>query len=1663
MTSKKRKTVKPDSALTILLKSLNQPQARQAAVSEQFPSVFSIARSNTTKLLKSDPLLHISEARSLHAKAIAMTAMVARQFREQRLTASVRRAVRNDSGIKGLVEAPTYTDMFQPDWANQCPPDAIEATTSPIAYLADLYREAAAIENDVDDANDANKGDQDRRLTLATRRPDLAGMVLDHTALNRIEPTLVLVNDILHTSIRSYLDGISNPKSVDDVLLETRYPFALPYERYQQQINYVLNRKQRLPGDPIRTADPAYPYFKEPGVHSLLSDIALIQDTGLGPVQQALLVEAPHTVMAESDASQTALGMRRINPRDGRIQSARSSSPTDFFKDNFGITDSYALTETQTFCLRTGLTADQLDELLSVGAYAPSLSANVKGEAKVDGSAFGSVYINAGQKPAISIESTEENGRPVHRLINDSIDHFDRMNRMIRLARWLALPFDEVDQLLTAAQQAEQRATNVVRRRARADTLSTHLISQDTLRALGLFQVVRGRFDVPAQDFAAMLYGLGVHARGKTQSQFDRVFNSQAMFSIPLILDDSTFNVTPANEAERQKIDHLCAALGMTYEMYRFVAKVIEQSWGGEPLRWTRELVSAFYRLVKLPRYIGLSTIEALALLELLDRGGSRLVSKLAGVTQIGTYNASANTDTLSVIHALVDCCIWLQDHRWTVTQLCRLTLPSMTRPVATDAEHNLLRQMYTRLTSALITDSSFAQVGAQATPTKLEVNAEGEPVYVNASVNWFEELSGVIDSGELRPAAKGLVKYLPQETEESFEQELAHLVRVVLSKYELPEEELHPKITNMIMRARGAQEALLMEGLGSYMNTSADLAKALLFWIQGDRYELLLEVLRVYEAGISAKVAIGDTVLIMLDELSKRAELSVHLTLSSEAISQFSKAPEWFDLRNADLSVQSVFALSQYATNLRASEQDEETLLNYFRLINTVWPDAEAPDRRLIRDTAAFKLAGFIRWSVRDVLAVALHLNPEVGVIFTLRELDTLIRLCALSRHTGLDAKALLALHGLTPTAQVSAYRDAAALALSCLTDMLPGQPYGEVGQSHASTITVVPDFIVANNPASSALFTITLRDFTDEPYEGIRIEWLCENDPDAICTPNSPNTDADGKASMVLSGAKTIGVVQVTARYGLGESLLAPALRVDCDEASLEIIDSSFSAESALANRLGAIDFSVTLKDQFDNFGVDKLVEWGTTWGEFQRYKAWTDENGISQAVLRSVPAGQATVIARYNEFVNHKFDPVDFLSIDYFQYVRFSSVVVVGIDVAVSCRLVEIDGVTPKVGAAVVWSSEPAGGIEVASGTTDQNGVATVIFKPQTPGTVIVKVKTADGKADKESEPTIIHDQSVISNTWASSTYYVGNSAPLEFAVWAETGQGPASGMPVDWAVDETFNVQDLADTDGRSSFKSIFQPGTHTVTATLSGTDVSASFEVVAYPWFEFDTQIEGLLPPEPNPILLGRDNTYFLIVKTVNAAGEAVPGVKFTLSATRLAKSYIQIDPENVEVESSVEGKRFLIKPARYALGWDALLLDARLKILLTTKVGVLAERVYQVGRLVRWQSGHFSRPSDTEILLELQAEWMGEGGSDPNYFNWPPRFNDFTISLPAIGKQTSRLATRENPPAVNDGGSLIDYPLSPGPTMVEVAEKMVEGGFLYSFPFSIELDVPPEN
>lgn len=1598
-----KKTGKPASksvsALDILLKGSRQTVST-STLSEQFSSVMSLANASIPRLMEQNPQMHISEARDLHARAQAMSVVIARQFREQRLTASVRQANLPPTGVKGLVDGPTYTDMFNPDWANHCPPDAIEATTSPVAYLADLYRYAKDLEA---------TGIQDEVITLDQRRPDLKDLMLDHTALNRVEPTIVLVNEILEKSIRSHLDGIGlEEKSVDDALLEARYPNALPFERYTSQINYALGRKDRTLGDAIRAADPAYPYFKEPGVHSLLSDNALIQDTGFGPVQQGLLLEAPHFPEADSPAHPLGGPHWRVDPRTHLLtQVNEAETPGAFYHDNFGVDNSSDLEDTQTFCLRTGLSTDELEALLSVGAFVPSRSANVSGAGDVDGSLSGSVYINAGKAPAMGIETlsadAEKGTGARHNITHMTPDRVDRMNRMIRLARWLELPFDEVDQLLVASMQGEQRAAQAVRR-VRADAANPWLISQNTLRALGLFQIVRRKHDVKAEDFAALLYGLNVYGRGKTPSQFDRVFNAQALFSIALALDDAPFTITPkpGDEAARQKIDHLCAALGITFETYRYVARVIEQTYAGEPLTWSREVVSAFYRLVRLPRYLGLSTIEALALLELLDDGGSQLVSKLGGTTQIASYYASSNTDTLSVIHALMDAASWLKEHRWSVAQLCRLVLPSATQPVATDAEQGLLQQMHTRLRSALITDSSFAQVGAPEVSVTLELDEDAHEVYVTAPIDWLQALKKFIDAGDKDSGARGLVLFIGEDNEESFEESLSAEVKKVLEDADLPVEELHPKITNMIMRARGSQEALLMEGLAGYLSTSADVAKALLFWSDGDRYQLLAEVLRVYGDNDTAKVPIGDGVLLVLDALSKRATLVNHLHLSAAFITQLRQQPVWFGLQNSELSMQLAYWSTQYAALLRLSEQDEDTLLDYFRLINTLWEGAQPGDQQLLRESAASKLASFLHLGIREVLALAHSVHPE-GVIFTLQHLDTVARVGALCGHTVLDAKALLALHGLTPTRPVEDYRQAAELALSCLTDTLPAAG-DEAGQSVSSSITVTPDYLVAQRETDQATYTITLRDVMDNPYEGVTIRW--STDLGELVEMQSV-TDDKGVAQTMLQSGREMGVAIVIARFGLDEQLKAPPVRIDCDEDSIDFESPLVDPSEALSNKLEPIRCQVALVDGLGNKAADRAVSWYSTLGEFQRPETYTDSKGVAVAELRSREAGEAQLYAAYSNGKQIVLNPVIFLNRPYFQYVRFDDVVIEGIAVDVLCSLVNLDG-TPRPDEEITWAAtddadEPFGELSATTSKTDANGQAVVTFTSGALGKVRVTAtaKPTEGTTDKTTELTTVNPlPEIIKSDQSRQDFVMGYGEPIVFSVWVEAGGQAAVGSQVTWEVTKQGSRSKKAETtrttrtdkDGKATFNATFTLGRHVVTATVSGTTVTQTFNVLARERVQFTLTISGDLEDESSPRLISRIAPYTLLVKAVSAVnpGAALEDVSFVLDVTGDNPALYGLDIEGLgeKHRSTKDGVTFNVSASPGSTAVEFTMRAA------TEYPLEYSEETYKLGWLYTYQSATLKAGD------ELTVHWVCVQGKAPPFNGAETSVGNVAFSVP---------------------------------------------------------------
>lgn len=1447
MAKKRGKSARSTSALDALLRKTGQSTHATISLSGQYDSVLSVARSDLTGLMNNNPGLHISEARELLQRARAHAVVTARQFREQRLTASVKQANRPPTGLKGLVDGPTYTDMFNPDWANHCPPDAIEATTSPVAYLADLYRYAKELEA---------TGDAQRVIGIDDRRPDLKDLVLDHTTLNQVVPTITLVNEILEKSIRAHLDSISlEDKGVDDALLEARYPNELPFERYTSQINHVLGSKGYSLGDVIRLTDPAYPYFKEPGVHSTLSDIALIQDTGFGPIQQGLLLEAPYFPESSEEGERPAMLIAnewRVDRRTGLlVDAAEDDGGARFFKDNFGVDGFIELQDTQAFCLRTGLSTAELDALLSVGPYAPVPSANVlanpEGEARgtktrktkkakaeealVDGRLFGSVYINAGMAPGMAIETlpasyAEVDGEtvmvegPRHLITHASEDRFDRMNRMIRLARWLEMPFDQVDQIVVASMRAEK------------DNAS-YTLTSDTLRALGLFQTLRRKYKVTAEDFAALIQGMGTFARGKTPSHFDRVFNGKALFPQPLRLDGTPLIVNPTEEADRQRVEQLCAALSMPYETFRYVAKVIEQSYGGEPLVWSLSVVSSFYRIVRLPRYLGLLPGEAIALIELLNQSSNQLLLKLVGETRVATYSGSNNADVISAIAALVECAEWCSARRWGIAQLCSLTATAFTQPLQTEAQRGVLENIYNRLQSALVTENSFIVAGAPMTREGAPQPFQFEEVL--ETFDWFTTLNIFLE-GDLS-GAKGVVRMLSNNDDVMFEQQLQTAVNEAFADWPGEWEETSIKITNMIMRARAAQASLVLEGLASYLGISADVANELLTWCGGNCHQLLLEVCRVFSSGIK-DVAIGDEVLLLLSSLERASVLVNALELSALGIQTIIARHPWFIIEPvAELTLRDIYFLTQYAYGSQKVESSEASLLGYFLLINTYWQEgASDVDKLLIRDGAADRLATLLSWNIREVLTSAYHFNPDSGVIFTFSEFDSLVRFVDFSQLTNLSAESIIALGRLDAAGSAEVYRRAAELALSSLGRSEAVSPPIEVGQSNESFIVVIPNQLIAGNEGEQALVTVTLRDFMGKHLENVTIRWSTSA---GSLAEDESRTDEHGEASTYFhpGDEKTVAVVE--AQYGLGVTLKSPGISIGSDEATLAFTNAEQSTGQALANGTDPVEFSAVLVDRYGNTGTDQPVRWLASLGRFNPPVSYADAEGLVRSRLFSQQIGEASAVVEYHNGSSHSFSVVKFESIPYIQYIKFTGSLVEGIEVEVRCRFVEING-DPKANVEVKWEST-MGELASTASKTDADGVAVMIFTPEKEGDVEVTAKV--GNFQKSTGVHWVSPTVRVADQGASDTYYVVGSATLvEFFVRIEVSQQPAS-LPVSWSIDSGTPLIVRSDAQGISRFKSAFTAGKHRVIATVSGVEVA--FEVEGVRPGRFRVTYEGV--------------------------------------------------------------------------------------------------------------------------------------------------------------------------------------------------------------------------
>lgn len=484
-------------------------------------------------------------------------------------------------------------DVFNEDWENTCPPGAIAAIDSPVAYLRTLFLFATQLE--------MNGTGTKAKIPLSQRRPDLKNIAIDHDTTFAQRPLLTLIEDMLRKQIK-----LHHPQEkLHQLLSEQFYPLTLPYHHHHLQCRLGLSGTQHALGEMNYRLSERLP-FDAAG-----SELYGAIETRNGDAQ-CLLSE--------------------LNPQQQKLLTLPPVTENTLFATYFGTP--LAPENLEDFLKCTALDTAQLQALLAQNSFAPHASRSAPKKTLLS---FGARYVN-GTENQSKLEVGQSDDKKTAKLLNTSLDRFDRLHRMIRLQKWFELPFAELDTLIVSAMAFEGTANAALQ------------ISTTTLRALGVYRYLRGRYRLKPLEFAAWLDRLPVQASANEQPLFDQVFNRTLLSGRPLPLDDQLFDSNTRQQ--------LCAALALS-DTPDSLQLLIDVS----PNTVVRDIAtySVIYRLARIAQVFGLSVLHCKQLADLL---GPSTWSKLANPT------LSTEMDFLDVLMQLDWAVTWLKGSNTSVTQL---------------------------------------------------------------------------------------------------------------------------------------------------------------------------------------------------------------------------------------------------------------------------------------------------------------------------------------------------------------------------------------------------------------------------------------------------------------------------------------------------------------------------------------------------------------------------------------------------------------------------------------------------------------------------------------------------------------------------------------------------------------------------------------------------------------------------------------------------------------------------------------------------------------------------------------------------------------------------------------------------------------------------------
>lgn len=919
------------------------------------------------------------DAKSLYNDARCYAAQISHLYREQRTSDGTAQHQWHPLGIRAVEkQGPTYTHLFKENWDDACKNDSIAAIDSPVAYLRALYRFALQLESSSSQLPD----EKNNRIPLAKRRPDLADLSIDQQSTFTAQPMLGIVNAILDKNIQKALQTTDDKgKSTYEVLAHRYYPFALPYEFFHHQcllglsankptlgeLNYLIS--DSLPLTPYRSAS----YGK---VLKTASDEAQMLMSGLGPKQQALLTASAERILTHEVYT-------RITPKE---QSERRGSYWEKIYGSASISD---LKKIPTFLERTELEAEQMEALLAQGKFAPRTSPHYS-LATSFSEPYGARYVN-GPLTADDKSMTLDREKKPGEIANATEDQLERLHRMIRLQRWLAIPFNELDILMCSALESQLRANEKMQ-------LDSYVI-----RALGVYRFFNRRYSIAAEDFAALLHQISPCATGDNTSLFDKVFNKARLFEKPLKVDGRAFLANDSDPVSHTILQHLSVSLGLplTENSLLRVVKNTQKYLGS--LKCDLPTLSSIYRQARTARMFGLSIAELSTLENLL--GGESISRCLAtGNTgrPIGTLSGDIDEVVLSVLPQeasalnILDILMqldwitrWIKESAYDIPMLQRvLELQPNDDYLSGDLQHHL------------------AKLGAETRQCAVTAQ-ELATLALPKNVDWQAKLaSALLDD-------KGLVKNFAPSIKDDVPQKLTDALDKIFVELTLdadPDKDLRlktdckQKLKNLLLLAHDRQQHLIEAFLQETFLLPMNCAKDIVIWAKTSVHKTLTQALDIETPYKLAH---------KLHPLLRHTETAVRLQLSNKALRALLSTAHWLDKSDEQLrlSFKTLYLFDRFNHFINTYQQPEESLLSYLEFANASGSETSVVNHRL---------AQLMKWTTAEVTVLTSKLMFKQAR--TMRDIDWVMRCHNACKATGLNATALLnaaTLDNYSPVAQ--------------------------------------------------------------------------------------------------------------------------------------------------------------------------------------------------------------------------------------------------------------------------------------------------------------------------------------------------------------------------------------------------------------------------------------------------------------------------------------------------------------------------------------------------------------------------------------------------------------------------------------------------------------------